>query len=449
MRSSSQASAAAAIVAFAHLAAAAPAAVEAGAVVPTVHMPVHMRYGQNNKFATSLVLPYSDQSIEVCYDLGSPDFFLFSPNATQNWGCRYLACQGPCNATVPEEGTYDPSLSKTATAPRPWAHDYGYGGGLNKWYRANKIVNDTFAFTNHLNKVLSQVSDVEVALVPYLQQRTFSAAENSCAEKPAYDYSILGMAPYFSSPDPNAMNTTGPSFRQNLLDQGRISAPVQSLWMERRPDDVRGTFTGAGLLGGIDTSKYSGPLVRIPRLNGVGYSLNEYYTHAAKLSFNGVAPIPIDTTSPDVETECILDSGGIGDAHNPVDVEAYYNVTGLRLNPSHPTPYQGNYLSWPGKCEDIPADHFMEYSLVGVREGETAVVKVPMRNYARFQDPIDEARGWCTMAISLKGCSLNAPFLSAAFFAADDESGEIAIAQGGVAEQGSGVDNSKVVLRIP
>lgn len=443
MKSTTRSSVGAAVVAAAQLASAAPAA--AAAVVPTVHMPVHMKYGDNNKFATSLVLPYSGETVEVCYDLGSPDFWIFAPNATQNWGCRYLDCQGPCNASVSEAGSYDPSRSAAATPVEPWRANYAYGGGLSKQYKSDKIVNDTFTFTNP-NGYSTTVADVRVALVYYLQQRTQIPEQNTCAEKPAYDFSIMGMAPYFSSPDPKVQNTTGPSFRQNLLEQGRISAPVQSLWMEKAPQDVRGTFTGAGLLGGIDTSKYTGPLVRIPRLKDLGYSLSEYYTHAANLSFNGVTPIPIDSTN---TTACIIDSGAVGDSHNPVDDDAYFNTTGLRLNPKHPTPYRGSYLSWPGRCDDIPADRFFEYSMAGVREGETAVVKVPLRNYARFQDPVDEAMGWCTMAISLRGCGLNSPFLSAAFFAADDESGEIAIAQGGVAEQGSGVDASKVVLRIP
>ncbi|KAL5869573.1 hypothetical protein ACKVWC_010320 [Pyricularia oryzae] len=446
-------SAAGALVA-ANLAAAA-AVGAASSAPPTVVMPLHLTYGNNHKMATSLSVPYSDhnQTIDAVYDLGSPDFFVFGPDSTMNWGCRFLACQGPCNASVPEDGTYDPSRSKTASALYPFTAEYAYGGSLNKWYKASYRYNDTLTFVDAVTGLSSgPIEGVSVAMPQYLQQRVWEA-DGSCGATPLYDYSILGVAPYHpADPANNVQATQGPSFRQNLLEQGKLSAPVQSLWFEKPPAAVKDTYTGVGLLGGIDTSKYDGPLVRIPRrthADGLPYSFNEYYTHAANLSVDGV-PIAMAHDDPAVDMKrCIIDSGAVADGHNPVDEQAYFNATGLRLNPSHPVPYQGSPLSWPGPCDSIPADKHIEYSFAGARDGESVSVKVPMRSYVRYQDPADDARGWCTMAITLNVCGLNSPFLTAAYFAADDEREEMAIAQGAVVERGTPVDQASVVLRIP
>ena len=305
-------------------------AVLAADAVPTVHMPLHMRYGDNNKVSTELVLPYNNKSIEVCYDLGSPDFWVFAPNSIQNWGCPYLDCQGKCNLTVPDSGTYDASLSSTASKVEPWDHIYGYGGGLAKKYVTDGIVNDTFSFTSLNGKYTTKVPNVQVALVDYLQQKIRD--DGSCSPVPPYDFSILGLSPYFSSPDPAVQNTTGPSFRQNLLEQGQISAPVQSLWFEKAPAGVTDTYTGSGLLGGLDTSKYAGPLVKVPRLHGT-YSETEYYTYAANITVNGT-PVEIDRSGTITDEKCLIDSGAVADSLLPADKEAFLKLTGLRENPT-------------------------------------------------------------------------------------------------------------------
>ncbi|TLD15254.1 hypothetical protein PspLS_10769 [Pyricularia sp. CBS 133598] len=440
----------------ANLAAAAAIGAASSSAPPTVVMPLHLTYGDNHKMATSLSVPYSDnnRTIEVVYDLGSPDFFVFGPDSIMNWGCSSLACQGPCNVSVPDDGTYDPSRSKTASALYPFTGSYAYGGGLNKWYRSSFAYNDTLTFVDSETGLSSgPIEGVSVAMPRYLQQRVWER-DGSCRAAPVYDYSILGIAPYHpADPEQNVQPTQGPSFRQHLLEQGKVSAAVQSLWFEKPPAGVKDTYTGVGLQGGIDTSKYEGPLVRITRrthADGLPYSFNEYYTHAADLSVNGEIPIEINHNDRATDMkQCIIDSGAVADGHNPVDQEAYFNATGLRLNPSHPVPYEGHPLSWPGPCDSVPADKFIEYSFKGAREGESVKVKVPMRSYVRYQEPADDARGWCTMAITLNVCGLNSPFLTAAYFAADDERLEMAIAQGAVVEQGTPVDQSKVVLRIP
>ncbi|KAH7031503.1 aspartic peptidase domain-containing protein [Microdochium trichocladiopsis] len=427
--------------------AAAVAAVQAASDVPTVAIPLVLRYAQGKRVATDIVLPYA--TIEAVYDLGSPDFIMFEDNSTMNWGCQYLGCQGKCNASVPDTISYNPDLSTTKTDEAPWNGVYGYGGGLTKMYTSDKTINDTFTFSNAVGPTL-EVPNVKVALVQYLQQRIYDA-NGTCSPVPTYSQSILGISPHVEN------SVTGPSFRQNLLDSGAISAAVQSLWFDKPPSDniTSGEpWIGTGLLGGIDTSKYTGPLVRIQR-SFLEYSQDQYYTSAANMTFFGGGGVPgvalpnnysIELTGVNM-TECLIDSGAGSESFFPADEAAWLTATGLRWNPDRTQP--GSDLAFPGPCDTIPEDSYFEYSFVGAREGESVTVKIPLRNYHRYQDPLDEQRGWCTVAIYLRGCGLSRTFNTAVYFAADDERFEIAIAQGGISEVGSGVDQDSVVLRIP
>jgi hypothetical protein len=437
------------------LLAAASAAVAARAAVPTVHMPLNIRYGENNKVSTTLLLPYSNTPIDVCYDLGSSDFFLFGPNSTMNWGRDCLSCQGACNMSVPMADTYDPALSTTASTVEPWNAFYAYGGGLSKGYVSQEIVNDTFTFVNDAN-YSTTVPDVQVALAWYLQQR-IKDPNGTCNPVPLYDFSIMGIAPYYSSPDPRVENTTGPSFRQNLLDQGLIAAPVQSMWFEVAPDALNETYTGSGLQGGIDMSKVDGPLVKVNSIlaTDLGYSYVGYYTNQSNVTFtasdgSSTTDIPIDRTGYASDDYCLIDSGAFGDSLAPVNQTAFLETTGLVYNPARP--YPGEYLSWPHPCSSIPTDpdvSFLTYTFVGLKANETLEINMPLRAYARHQAPEDQALGWCTINISLGECLLGTPFMTRAFFAADDERGELALGKGGLAARGSGIDGGRVVGRIP
>ncbi|KAJ1323139.1 pepsin-like aspartyl protease [Microdochium nivale] len=431
-------------------------AVQAASDLPTVAIPLMLRDGQSRRVATSVVLP--NTVIEIVYDQGSSDFFMFETGSTMNWGCRRLLCQGACNVTVSDVFSYNPALSDTKSGEQPWDGMYNYGGGLFKSFRSNKVLNDTFVFSN--NKVTPvAVPNVQVALAQYLQQRVYDP-NGTCDPVPNdYSKSILGIAPFVDSPDDTVIKTQGPSFRENLLNSGAISNKVQSLWFDKPPSGAVTSgepYIGTGLLGGIDTSKYTGPLVRIPRTHDTrdqGY----YYTRAANMTFfaGGAAPgVAIENDfSPNSGTnmlQCLIDSGAGSESFNPADKAAWYNTTGLRVSPDRTAP--GDDIAWPGPCDTIPADSYFEYSFVaGVRESDPkeATVRIPLRNYHRYQDPLDEARGWCTVAIYLNGCALSRTFNTAVFWAADDATGEMAIAQGGVSEIGSGVDYASVVGAIP
>ncbi|KAK8102482.1 aspartic peptidase domain-containing protein [Apiospora sp. TS-2023a] len=426
----------------------------ASAAIPTVHMPLNLKYGADKKVSTQLKLPYSDNTIDVCYDLGSSDFWMFRPNAIQNWGKNCLACQGLCNVTVPDAGVYDPSKSTSATEVGPWDAMYGYGGGLSKGYRTNAVVNDTFTFTNEAG-YSTVVPDVQVALAFYLQQRILDP-KGECDPVPKYDYSIMGMSPYYTSPDRNIENTTGPAFRHNLLKQGLVENTVQSLWFEKAPPKIEDTWTGSGLQGGIDLSKFTGPLVKIPMVpaTDISYGAVGYYTYQPNVTFvqdGANTAIPVDRSDTVTINECLIDSGATSDGFAPIDQDLFLNVTGLRYNPKRNNP--GQPLAWPAPCDTIPTDGekaFLQYSFAALDPAAAPIeINMPLRSYARQQDPVDAEIGWCTMNIYLGSCMLGSPFSTRAFFAADDTRFELALAKGGVAEQGSGVDYTRVVDRIP
>ncbi|POS71477.1 hypothetical protein DHEL01_v210129 [Diaporthe helianthi] len=402
--------------------------------VPTVHVPLNLRFGPNHKTSTDVFVPSLNTTLEVVYDQGSENFFVFGPDSIANWGRTCLSCQGPCNASVPAGDYLDYQHSSTASEPVPFSSFYAYGG-LDKIYTGKLAVNETFAFTNDAGQS-TKSTDTKVAIVNYLQQRL--GTDGTCTPVPTYDLGILGVSPYYHSNDATGRNTTGPSFRQDLLDRGLIDAPVQSLWFDEPPSDVRGTYTGGGLQGGIDTSKFKGPLVKVPNTWEQGRV--GYYVPAPRLSSSGV-PIATGSASGDA-VNCLVDSGTHNDDLPVLDEEAFLNATGIRRSPA-------GHIAWPGSCDSIPADKTIDFTFDGVNDGQSVTVKVPIRAYVRLNLADDEAAGYCNLALEPSGCILGSPFATAAFFAADDERGEIAFAQGGVSKAGTAVDEASVVARIP
>lgn len=400
----------------------------AGQSVKTVHTPLNLPYGANRKISTNITIPATNATIEVVYDSGSENFFLFGPGAIDNWGSSAIGTQGPCNASVPADRYFDYPKSTTATAPVDHPVSYVYGGA-DKIYLGSATVNDTFELTNIAGQS-ETVTDVRVQLVDLLTQRI---NDPQCTiDSMLYDSGIMGISPYYNNASTRV--TAGPSIRQDLLERGVIDAPVQCMWFDEAPEDVYGTYTGGGLFGGIDTSKYSGDLVKVatnPPSGYVGY-------------FTGVPTVSVGNTTftKSSDTYCQLDSGTHDDSI-PVtyeEDEEFYNATGLVISPV-------GYVSWPGKCEDIPADKTVDLTFPGATDGESVTIKVPLRAYVRVKYGTEE--DYCSLSLSTNGCFLGSPFASASFFAADDENEEIALAQGGVSTSGAAVDESAVVARIP
>jgi hypothetical protein len=413
------------------ISAAACVTLAASNALPVVEVPLTIQYGGNHRVSTYVLPSYTDTPIEATYDLGSTAFWLFGPGAIRNWGKDCFGCEGPCNDSVPVDWTYDASKSSTASPGIPYNAEYGYGGGLNKLYITHESFNDTFEFVNSAGHSLV-LPNTQISIADYLIQRQLDKSGNCTSDPPLYTRAIIGVGPYDDHPYASA----GPQFRHNLLLQGRISNNMQSMWFDQAPKDLYGNITGFGLLGGIDTSKFEGPLVKVP-----SDGLNAYVPDT---SFNGVT-IPVDKSAP--ENLCFIDSGAFGDGIRAVNQGAFFNVTGIRQNPKRTQP--GSNLAWPGRCETIRAHASFEYSFPGINSNETARIKVPLRSYVMAQDPLDEEIGWCTLNLYVGGCGFGTPFLKHTFFARDDDNSVLALAQGGVSVPGSTVDSNSILARIP
>ncbi|KAI1858265.1 uncharacterized protein JN550_012796 [Neoarthrinium moseri] len=395
--------------------------------VPTVHFPLTLLYGNNEKIHTTLTKPETNTTIPVVYDSGSENFFVFGPGAIDNWGSSNIGVRGQCNASVPESDLFDYKLSTTASQPVDHPATYIYGGA-DKIYGGSVTINDTFIFVND-DGLSYTLENTRVELVDFLTQRI---RDTTCSYAPLYDLGILGVSPFYQGA---GRNTTGPSVRQDLLDRGIIGASVQSMWFDEAPEDPLAPYTGNGLIGGIDTSKYSGDLVKVKTVVPGGANVG-YFTEMPTVSINGHT-----FTQTDSVTYCQLDSGTHDDTI-PIayaENDLFENITGIITSPI-------GYTSWNGTCDTIPTNITVDLTFPGVVDGTSVTVKTPLRAYARvdYGEP-----GYCAMSVGVSGCFLGSPFHSAAFFAADDEHGEIALAQGGVSKPGSSFDPASVVGRIP
>lgn len=266
----------------------------AAQTVPTVYIPLNLYFGGNHKVSTNIYNPSTNATIEVVYDQGSENFFLFGPGATDNWGSSGLGVKGPCNSSVPVGSYLDYPNSATASAPVNHSVTLVYGGA-DKIYSGAVTVNDTFAFSSDAAQS-DTVGDVRVEIMDSLIQRINDPA---CTTSPPYDLGILGTSPYYNNASERV--TAGPHVRQDLLERGVINAPVQSMWFDEAPEDPYGTYTGGGLFGGIDTSKYTGDLVKVKTLQPAGTA--GYFTAVPTVTINGVTFSQYDGDS------CQLDSG--------------------------------------------------------------------------------------------------------------------------------------------
>ncbi|OHE99728.1 hypothetical protein CORC01_05086 [Colletotrichum orchidophilum] len=397
------------------------------AAIPAVSIPLHYYYGGGYKIATNLINSAANTSVEVVFDQGSENFWVFGPDAIDNWGCTSLFCQGQCNATV--EPFYDYPDSPTAKKPEPFVTQYAYGS-YTKVVRGQESVNDTFLFAGDAG--LTSKFDARVAIATYMQQRL--PDDGQCKPAP-YDHGILGAAPFYRTAD---WNTTGPHVRQDLLEKGIISAPVQSIWFDEAPADWKGTFTGNALFGAIDLSKFTGDLVRVPLVQNDGLGATVGYFVAPPTV--KVKNVTFDHSGVSTKS-CMIDSGTqtsdlpIGDAA----LAAFFAAAGL-------THDSFGHVSWNGTCDSVPKDFTIDLEFAGV-DGKSVTIKTPLRNYIR--NNADAEAGLCVLNIDTGACMLGAPFATAAFFAADDAKGEIALAQGGISKTGSKADDASLSLTIP
>ncbi len=202
------------------------------------------------------------------------------------------------------------------------------------------------------------------------------------------------------------------------------------------PPSALSTLSGGLLLGATDTSKFTGPLVRIPNAAETGEI--GYYTAKPNITFNG------QSFTPDVNTTCLLDSGTHADylpfALQSSAYKQLLNASGGLLKD------ENGVVAYNGTCESIPQDLKISYVFAASKEGKSVKIDVPVSNYARGASLDGVAgEGICLLNLELGGCTFGAPFYSGAVVAVDDERGVLALAQGGLSPK-VGVDTAS--LRI-
>ncbi|KAH7371782.1 aspartic peptidase domain-containing protein [Cadophora sp. MPI-SDFR-AT-0126] len=383
------------------------------------YMPVEFEYGADSRVTADITFGTapSAEPVRVVMDSGSANFWIWSPNATVNWGSPYLGVEGPCNTKVPV--SYDPALSPNSTVTN---HTSGYAyAGNAKIVSGTQYANDTITSIGGSGPI----SNVQFALEDF---GLFRIADNGSCVLPQYDQAILGLSYY------NATKTDGPSFRQNLFENGQIASKTLFIWFDKHLGAL-GDLTGGILFGAIDTSKYIGPLVEVQNV------VEEYeigiYVAKPNITVGG------QTFVPDGDVNCLVDSGAHADylpfAFGSELEGLFYNATGGQI-----VDYNG-VVAYNGSCESIPQDFNITYTFAGV-SGKTVDVSVPLRNYARgLYDPYNPY-DTCLLNLEIGGCTFGAPFQSAAAVLLDDEGDRVAFAQAAVSKEGDGVNEDSLVV---
>lgn len=368
-------------------------------------------------------------------DTGSSGFWTYGPNATINDGSDHLFTKGPCNYPVKNFYNWPASESHTKPVYVPDGLAYVYSGNA-KIESGYYTINDTFSFPNTKWPALK---NNHVALINSTLVRQLDGTPGHCVigEK-GFDHSILGLSPYVNG-------GVTPSFRQDLLDQGQIQSSTLSMWFDAPPADVKGDFQGTALFGAVPpASKYSGQLVSVKPLPPSGTYVG-YYVGTPKVS---IAPLHKPSAGQVIKTfdatvkQCLLDSG-TGTDNLPIDQASLLAVSGLIKY----VVGSQEFVAYNGSCNTIPTTATLNYTFAGLN-GKSVIVAVPIRNYARgeLDDIVGASTKVCGLSMTLDntgGCTLGAPFFTAAFLAFNDEKNQIAIAQGGVS---SGASNGQAGL---
>lgn len=399
-----------------------------------VYIPIEFLYGADSRVTTNITFGSSPSSppITVVMDTGSANAWIWQSGALVHWGSPYLFDPGPCNLTVPNTTTYNPALSPTSHTQNI-SSEYVYAGN-SKIVQGTLYSNDTLTFlsspTASNTTSASSIPNIQLALENSAILRLRD--NGSCAPPPSYDKGIIGLSPYIPT---DSTATQGPSFRQNLFSASRIKTKTMVTWFNAPPSTLS-TLSGGLLLGAIDPSKFSGPLVRVQ--NVVENGQVGYYIAKPNITFNGQEMVP------DQNTTCLLDSGTHAD---------YLPFASLSAVPSQFFNSSGGWLidefgvvGYNGTCDSIPRDLNLTYTFDGFTSGKTVKIDVPLRNYARGARLNGGDDGVCLLNLEVGGCTFGAPFYSGAVVAVDDERGVLALARGGVSRDGSGVDAASLKI---
>lgn len=387
------------------------------------YFPLDFDYGVDSRFTTNITFGTYDnaKSVKMVMDTGSANIWTWAPGGIMNWGSPYLLTQGPCNQTVPTG--YEPSLSSTGSLTNH-SSAYAYAGN-------SKIVTGSVYATDTVTPVGGNAGlpNTQFALEDF---GIMKINDDGTCSTISYDKGILGLAPYIN----DSRLAAGPLFRKSAYDAGTLQSEVLFMWMDKFTGTVGDDLTGGMLLSAVDTSKYAGDLVRVQ-------SMQEASTvgpYVAKMNITVYG----QTITPDVEVDCLVDSGAHAD-NLPISYEsdAYYtlfNETGGKL-----IDYNG-LIAYNGTCDTIPTSTNITYTFAAETSGETIDIDIPLRNFARGYD-IPGTEDICILSVEYdSGCTLGATFLTGAVMALDDADGSVAFAQGGISTSGSGVDEASLKI---
>ncbi|KAF2173473.1 hypothetical protein M409DRAFT_15754 [Zasmidium cellare ATCC 36951] len=336
-------------------------------------------------------------------------------------GYTYHYTVGPCNKTV--TNFYNWSVSKThSKLDTKKGYSFSYGGN-GKIVQAPSSINDSFSFANTKWPALL---NNEVALSNWT---VVTQLDDGCqVPESTFDHSILGLAPICPV-------TSGPSFRANLLSQGKTKSSSFSMWFDRVPKSVKSSYQRTAIFGAVPSkSKYTGELVRLKQNPPQGAFVG-YYVSTPKLTATSITKPGkgqnIGLSDKSVK-QCLLDSG-TGQDRLPFSQEEALGVTGLIKYDK-----DAAFLAWNGSCDSIPPTATLNYTFAGATAGKSVTVAVPIRSYARGE--FDEIPGVdtskiCGLSLSLDeygDCTFGAPFFTAAFAVFNDEKKQVTLAQGGV-----------------
>jgi len=397
------------------------------------YIPVDFDYGANERVTANITFgtAANTSATKVVMDTGSAGLWVsisrtssidhanrlqkWEAGAIANYGSVYLGEQGPCNESVPNG--YNATLSYP-TAITNMSSLYSYASNSKLIY-GDQYANDTLSPSGG-NGAIPNVQFAMSNLGVFRQ-----GDDGTCTGLAPYDASILGLAPLAGQ----TVQYNGPLFRENLFASGLIASRTMVMWFNKATSQL-GRNTGGVLFGAIDKSKYTGPLVRVPST-----SIKFAETLNPNITFNGFTYQGSMNT-----TNCTLDSGTHSDTIPLADgdeIQRFFNQSAGYL-----TSLPGDVIAFNGTCDSIPADLTLGLTFAGEQAGESVYIDVPLRNYARGANVAsDTAAGVCRLNLSYNGaCFLGATFNSASFQALDDEDNSIALAQGGVSEEGSGVN---------
>lgn len=395
----------------------------ATAASPYYYFPVDFAYGVNSRFTSNLTFGTESDPVpvQVVLDTGSANFWTWQPNANVSWGSPYLGVIGPCSEIVPTG--YDPSASSTAVLVNRTTA-YAYAGNA-KLVSGKVVANDTVEAVGGTGAF----PNVQFALEDYALIRQLD--DGSCRGV-EYDKGIMGLAPSIV----NDVIAPGPLFRKEMHAAGALASEVMFFWMDKFTGALGQTLTGGLLFSAVDSSKYSGDLVRVPSTQDAG-SVG-VYVPKPNVTFNG------HTVTPDSNVTCLVDSGAHADtlpfAYDGTALAQFYNQSGGLL-----VDHSG-IVSYNGTCDSIPSSLNITYTFPAVTDGETISIDIPLRNFARGYN-FSGTEGLCLLNLEdSASCVLGATFLTGAVLALDDADGSVALAQGGVSEQGAGVDEASLTI---